>query len=321
MRALTPALLALLAPLAAAKMKYLGIAMAGIDFGVGIDGSAPLNAVALPLKDYGGADGAGQMKHFVEDDGVNTFRLPATWQFLVKDKLGSELDKTNFAAYDKLMQTCLDTGAYCMIDLHNFARYNGDIIGQGGPSNDVFADLWGNLATYYAKNDKIIFGLMNEPHDLDIDLWAKSCQAATTAIRKAGATSQIILLPGTNFASAASYVSTGSAAALANITNPDGSTDGLIFDLHQYLDINNSGTHEECTTNNVEGFQTIAEWLRKNKRTGLVSETGASMSSSVSVSCNRCVADNVVHDQVLSAKRIHCQGGRCVYWFHWLGGR
>lgn len=194
-----------------------------------------------------------------------------------------ELDKERFGNYDKLVQACLDTGAYCMIDLHNFARYDGGIIGQGGPSNDIYAGLWTQIATHYAKDDRVIFGLMNEPHDVDIDLWAGSCQAAVTAIRKAGAKTQVILLPGTNFASAATFVSTGSAQALANVTNPDGSTDGLMLDLHKYLDINNSGTHEECTTNNIDGFTTISDWLRENKRTAMISETGASSDESVCV--------------------------------------
>jgi endoglucanase len=29
-----------------------------------------------------------------------------------------------------------DSGAYAIIDVHNYARWNGEIIGQGGPSND-----------------------------------------------------------------------------------------------------------------------------------------------------------------------------------------
>ena len=205
----------------------------------------------------------------------------SSWQFLVNNELGGKLDSTNFGQYDELMQACLDTGAYCMVDLHNFARYDGGIVGQGGPTDDDFVDIWRQIAVKYAKESKVVFGLMNEPHDLDINIWAKSCQKAVTGIRKAGATSQIILLPGTNFASAATFVSTESAEALAAITNPDGTTDNLILDLHQYLDINNSGTHEECTTDNVEGFGTIATWLRKNKRKAIISESGASMDPTV----------------------------------------
>lgn len=257
----------------------------------------------MPLKEFGGGDGKAQMEHFVEDDKLNIFRLrmfpphqplnfqhdtiadlhaATSWQYIVNDKVGGKLDDSNFANFDLLMQTCLDTGAYCMIDIHNFGRWDGEIIGQGGPPDEDFVDLWVSLAKQYADNDKVVFGLMNEPHDLDIDIWARTCQKVVTGIRNAGATSQIILLPGTNFASAETFVSTGSAEALANITNPDGSYDGLLMDLHKYLDINNSGTHRECTTNNVEGFKTIAKWLKENDRTAMVSETGASMDESVS---------------------------------------
>lgn len=265
---------------ASAKLQYLGVAMAGIDFGCDITGICPYEFTALPLPDYGGADGAGQMQHFVKNDGLNIFRLPVSWQFLTFGHGGTKLNETSFDSYNELMTACFDTGAYCMIDLHNFARYNNGIIGQGGPSDDDFATLWSNIAAKYADNDRVVFGLMNEPHDLDIQIWAKTCQAAVTAIRKAGAAKQIILLPGTNFASATEFVSTQSAANLAKITNPDGSTDGLLMDLHKYLDINNSGQHAECTTDNVAGFQAITDWLRQNNRTAMVSETGASMDPS-----------------------------------------
>lgn len=204
-----------------------------------------------------------------------------TWQFILNGKVGSKLDDDNFAAYDKLMKACLDTGAHCMIDLHNFARYDDGIIGQGGPTDDEFADLWSQIATKYASKDKVVFGLMNEPHDLDMKLWADSCQAAVTVIRNAGAGKQMILLPGTNFTNAETFVSTGSAELLAAVENPDGTKDGLLLDLHKYLDINNSGTHSECTSDNVEAFKTIATWLRKNKRTAMISETGASMDPTV----------------------------------------
>ncbi|KAG5980171.1 hypothetical protein E4U55_004312 [Claviceps digitariae] len=261
------------------KMKYLGVAIAGIDFGCQINGDCPTENVQVPLAALGGADSADQMRHFVEDDGMNVFRLAMTWQYITAGQPSDKLDKVNWGNFDKLVQACLGTGAYCMLDLHNFARYNG-IIGQGGPTNEVFAALWTRIATHYVKEKKIIFGLMNEPHDLDVQLWANSCQAAVTAIRKAGATSQVILLPGTNFTNAETFVSSGSAEALARITNPDGSTDNLMMDIHKYLDIDNSGSHKECTTNNVAAFRTISDWLRKNKRLGLISETGASMHSS-----------------------------------------
>ncbi|KAL6855738.1 glycoside hydrolase family 5 protein [Trichoderma novae-zelandiae] len=277
---LLAAALALAGDALAGKIRYLGVAIPGIDFGCDIDGSCPTDTSSVPLLSYKGGDGAGQMKHFAEDDGLNVFRISATWQFVLNNTVDGELDELNWGSYNKVINACLETGAYCMIDMHNFARYNGGIIGQGGVSDDIFVDLWVQIAKYYADNDKIIFGLMNEPHDIDIDLWADTCQKVVTAIRKAGATSQMILLPGTNFASVETYVSTGSADALGKITNPDGSTDLLYFDVHKYLDINNSGSHAECTTDNVDAFNDFAGWLRQNKRQAIISETGASMEPS-----------------------------------------
>lgn len=124
---------------------------------------------------------------------------------------------------------------------------------------------------------------MNEPHDLDINLWAATCQKAVTGIRNAGATSQMILLPGTNFDSAATLVSSGSAAVMMNITNPDGTTNNLLLDIHKYLDEDNSGTHTTCTTNNIDSFTTVAQFLRQAGRKGLISESGASSDATVSV--------------------------------------
>jgi endoglucanase len=166
-----------------------------------------------------------------------------------------------------------------MVDIHNFARWNGGIIGQGGPTDDQFVSLWTQLATKYKNSTKVVFELMNEPHDLDITLWAATCQKVVTAIRNTGATSQMILLPGTNFDSAATLVSSGSAAALMAITNPDGSTTGLLLDVHKYLDEDNSGTHAACTTDNTAAFQTVADFLRQSGRRALVTETGASSDS------------------------------------------
>lgn len=129
----------------------------------------------------------------------------------------------------------------------------------------------------------MVFELMNEPHDLDINVWAATCQKVVTGIRNAGASSQMILLPGTNFDSAATLVSSGSAAAMLNITNPDGTTTNLLLDIHKYLDEDNSGTHTACTTNNIDAFTTVAQFLRQSGRQGLISESGASSDATVSI--------------------------------------
>ncbi|KAF9444370.1 glycoside hydrolase family 5 protein [Macrolepiota fuliginosa MF-IS2] len=270
------------APASAGKLKFAGVNIAGFDFGCNSDGSCTASAAWPPLTKYYGADGAGQMQHFVNNDGFNTFRLPVGWQFLVNNVQGGPVVDANLAEYDDLVQACLSTGAYCIIDIHNYARWDKGIIGQGGPTDDVFAALWATIATKYKSEPRIMFGVMNEPHDVpDIQRWAVSVQAAVTAIRNAGATTQLILLPGNNWTSAETFVSNGSAAALSTVKNPDGSITGLIFDVHKYLDSDNSGTNTECVTNNIaNAWQPLADYLRTNGRQAINTETGGGNTAS-----------------------------------------
>ncbi|KAG9040373.1 Endoglucanase EG-II [Tulasnella sp. UAMH 9824] len=257
-------------------LQYTGVNIAGFDFGCATDGTCTTSKAVPPLSQYSGVDGAGQMQHFVSK-GMNTFRLPTAWQWLTPT-LGGTLDATNWAKYDALVKACLNTGAYCIIDIHNYARWNGNIINQSGGSVTTaqFVSLWTQIATKYASQSKLIFGVMNEPHDVpDINAWAATVQAVVTAIRNAGATSQLILLPGNNWTSAQTFVSNGSAAALGQVKNPDGSITKLAFDVHKYLDSDNSGTHVECSTDNVQStFLPLAQWLRCNGRQAFLSETG-----------------------------------------------
>jgi hypothetical protein len=89
--------------------------------------------------------------------------------------------------------------------------------------------------------------------------------------RNAGATSQIILLPGNDFTSAESFVTDGSGPALAKVTNPDSTTTNLVFDVHKYLDSDGSGTSPDCVGNYISlAFEPLAQWLRCNGRMALL---------------------------------------------------
>ena len=50
-----------------------------------------------------------------------------------------------------------------------------------------FGEFWGTLAGRFSSNEKVIFGLMNEPHDMNTTLILANDQAAINAIRAAGA--------------------------------------------------------------------------------------------------------------------------------------
>ncbi|MCJ1426556.1 hypothetical protein MMC29_004459 [Sticta canariensis] len=264
-----------------AGTKLNGVNIAGFDFGCETDGHCYHKGVTPPLLTSNGrkmdinrfqfyADGPGQMQHFVKKHGMNVFRLPVAWQFLVNYKVGGPLHTKNFGLYDDLVQACLKTGSYCMIDIHNYGRYDGEIVGQGGPTNQQFASLWWQLGSKYRKQKKVMMGLMNEPHDLDMDKWTTTVQKAVIAIRKAGATSQLILLPGTKYTSAKDFHK-NCAPNLSKVKDLDGSVNKLIFDVHKYYDDGKG----HCRTDLIDDvYRPLVKYLRKHHRKAFISETG-----------------------------------------------
>lgn len=84
-----------------------------------------------------------------------------------------------------------------------------------------------------------------------------------------------------SYTAASQFISNGSGAALLNVTNVDGSTTNLLFDVHQYSDSDNSGTSTECVTNNIDSaFSPLATWLRSNGRQAFNTESGGGNTAS-----------------------------------------
>jgi endoglucanase len=74
-----------------------------------------------------------------------------------------------------------------LIDPHNYARYNGNLIGSAAVPHAAFADFWSRVAQQFVGNPRVLFGLMNEPHDMPTEQWLAAANAAIAAIRAAGA--------------------------------------------------------------------------------------------------------------------------------------
>ncbi|CCL98510.1 uncharacterized protein FIBRA_00509 [Fibroporia radiculosa] len=247
-----------------------GVNTAGYDFSVDTNGDFSGTGTTPPASQY---------THF-SGEGANLYRIPFAWQ-LMTPTLGGTINSSFFSEYDTTVQAALDSssGAYVIVDLHNYARWNGDIIGQGGPTNAEYASIWTQLAQNYGSDERVIFGLMNEPHDLNVTEWVASLQYVVNAVREAGSTNYL-LLPGSSYSSAETFP-TEAGPYLVGVTDPLGGTGKLLFDVHKYLDSDNSGTHATCVTNNVDVLETLVSFLQDNgDRQAILSETGGGETTS-----------------------------------------
>jgi len=67
---------------------------------------------------------------------------------------------------------------------------------------------------------------------------------------------------------------TPNAAVMLGIADP---ADNYVYEFHQYLDANYSGTHPECKneTIGVTALTAVTDWLRQHKKRGFLGEFGA----------------------------------------------
>ncbi|KAF7799321.1 hypothetical protein EIP86_010553 [Pleurotus ostreatoroseus] len=201
-----------------------GVNTAGYDFSVATDGSFTGTGVSPPTSQY---------SHFTAE-GANLYRIPFAWQ-LMTPTLGGQIDPNFFSRYDATVQAALNSGpnVHVIVDLHNYARWNGAIIAQGGPTDAQFQSIWTQLAQKYGSNSRIIFGIMNEPHDIpSISTWVNSVQGVVNAVRAAGS-QNFLLLPGSSWASAQAFP-TEAGPLLVKVTDPLGGTSKLLFDGMDY---------------------------------------------------------------------------------------
>jgi endoglucanase len=248
------------------KLQWIGANESGAEFGAG-------NIPGTVGTDYTFPDTAAIKK--LMDGGMNIFRIPFLMERMAPGKMTASIDATYLASIKTVVEFITSAGAHAILDAHNFGRYGGSIF----TSTSDFGTFWKNLATEFADNDLVIFDCNNEFHDEPTDtIVAELNQACVSAIRSAGATSQYIFVEGTSYTGAWTWTSSGNAAHMANITDPN---DKLVYEFHQYLDSDGSGTSSSCVSSTI-GAERVADataWLKANNFKGVLGEYAGGVNS------------------------------------------
>jgi hypothetical protein len=84
-------------------------------------------------------------------------------------------------------------GMYCVIDIHNYHRYRGQLLGSAAVPYNTFTNLWYRLAGLFKTNPRVIFGTMNQPYGVSYLDALLGANAAIAGVRGAGATVHLAL--------------------------------------------------------------------------------------------------------------------------------
>jgi len=242
--------------------------------------------------------------------GFNTIRLPFSGSRLQPVDNGP-LDQAELARLRAVVDYAAQQRMYVILDPHEYgARY--DSVSKtkkyygikGGLPASEFGNFWKRVALAFKSDPNVIFGLMNEPNKQTAKEWRAVAEYGVYGIRKAGAR-QLILIPGTDWTGAHSWLSSGNAAAWAGFRDPN-----FAFEVHQYLDSDASGTHPACVAGKGSTALVAATaWAQANHYKMFIGEMGWSQQPTCLTEGAAMVSYMTHHPSVW------------IGWTYWTGGR
>lgn len=183
---------------------------------------------------------------------------------LAQNGLTSNFDSAYAKNLTDAVNAVTSRGATAILDPHNYGRYNGAVI----TDTAAFGSFWSKLASLYKDNSRVVFDTNNEYNTMEQSNVVALNQAAIDAIRATGAT-QYIFVEGNQWSGAWSWVDVND--SMKQLVDP---LDKLVYEMHQYLDSDSSGTSVNCvsTTIGVERVISATNWLRANGKIGIIGE-------------------------------------------------
>ena len=261
----TPASIATSPP----HMALVGVNLAGPAFGAQNPSSVPgVIGTDYVYPTHGEID-------YYASKGMNVFRLSFLMERLEHSQ-GGAFDAAELARIDDVVNYSASKGIKTILDPHNFGQAYGNDIGSSGTPTSTLTTFWSKLASHYAGNSDVIFGIMNEPHNHTAAQWAPMAQDSLNAIRAAGATSQEILVPGTDWENAKDWsAASDNATIVGKVTDPN---HNMAFEAHVYFDATSGGTDPAAvsSTIGVERITDITKWAEATGNRLFLGEFGAS---------------------------------------------
>jgi endoglucanase len=313
-----------------AGLAYRGLSLAGAEFAASNDGTFNGNGYGTipdsyyypntdwPQPDYPGSYAQTAYPYY-RAKGFNIFRLPFRWERLQR-RLNAEFDASEAMRLKNTVQAMLNAGSFVLLDVHNYARYATEadiqagrpaqLVGTSAVPIAAFADLWKRLATLYKDNNRVLFGLMNEPWGYnDPNTWREAANAAIAAIRETGA-KNLVLVCGNEWGDAGNWERFS--GALKDIKDP---ASNFAFEVHAYPDTEQNGSGNSCPDVKAgsKQLQPFTTWARSHKMKGFLGEFSAGTNIEAESNCLEAVNDQLAH----------VEQNTDVYlgWTYWAGGQ
>ncbi|KTT22744.1 glycoside hydrolase family 5 protein [Pseudomonas rhizoryzae] len=205
--------------------------------------------------------------------GVKLIRFPIIWERL-QPKLGGPLDSAYVALVNQTFGYAQKHGIKIILDLHNYARYRGQVIGTSGVSYARYQEIMTHIARQWSGQSSLYaYDIMNEPHDA-MAYWPTAAQYGINGVRAVDSTRPVIV-EGNGWSSATRWAEFND--ALLGLKDP---ANNIIFSAHSYFDENAGGSYDKTDVNKLDAnygvtrVKPFVDWLKKNGKRGYIGEFG-----------------------------------------------
>lgn len=207
-------------------IEFQGVNLSGLEFG---RGDRPWFDYAIPQQSH--------YDYWAQDVGMNIVRIPFKWERL-QAEAGGDINQEYLDFLKESVSHAQANDMVAILDLHNYGSYSGQKLDDMVDGAGALTDVRTKLGNEFAGQSDVWLNLMNEPNGISIDDWAALTQETVNNLRAEGIEHKL-LVSGSMWSGAFSWINTGNGAALSDFTDPLGN---YAFDVHQYLDEWSTGT-------------------------------------------------------------------------------
>ncbi|QDD87897.1 glycoside hydrolase family 5 protein [Pseudomonas oryzihabitans] len=205
--------------------------------------------------------------------GVKLIRFPIIWERL-QPTLGGPLDSAYVALVNQTFGYAQKHGIKIILDLHNYARYRGQVIGTSGVPYARYQEIMTHIARQWSGQSSLYaYDIMNEPHDA-MAYWPTAAQYGINGVRAVDSVRPVIV-EGNGWSSATRWAEFND--SLLNLKDP---ANNIIFSAHSYFDENAGGSYDKTDVNKLDAnygvtrVKPFVDWLKKNGKRGYIGEFG-----------------------------------------------
>ncbi|WP_434775553.1 cellulase family glycosylhydrolase [Pseudomonas oryzihabitans] len=198
--------------------------------------------------------------------GVKLVRFPILWERL-QPSMGANLDPAYAALVDRTLGYAQKYGVKVILDLHNYARYQGKVIGAGEVPYEAFQNLMTRIAQRWGTHQALYgYDIMNEPHDA-VSNWPIAAQYGINGVRAVDSTHPIFI-EGNGWADTTRWPQWND--ALLKLNDP---ANNLIFMAQAFFDTN-LNVASLAPNYGVERLKPFVTWLKANNKRGFIGGFG-----------------------------------------------